>query len=86
MPTAADKCQPVEKRMSISFPKYIGGVEAHDPIAIVCVPVDWRIIKGVTPLNEGANRVWMRNCNGADAAQQTDSFHGGIVDQTNAIP
>ena len=62
-----DQGQATQDMTGFALPEYKGGIGAHDPLAIVDVPVNGRVIEGLTSIRPasrpyaGATRQW-RGC------------------------
>src|SRR6266496_3851573 len=88
MTAAIDQGHAIPKRKRCSFPKLNArsrGRGTHDPLTISSVQKYLRI-KALGPINHCRVKVWMRDCNGAEAAARVDFGSGLIVQESNAVP
>src|SRR6266496_4173304 len=88
MTAAIDQGHAIPKRKRCSFPKLNArsrGRGRHDPLTISSVQKYLRI-KALGPINHCRVKVWMRDCNGAEAAARVDFGSGLIVQESNAVP
>src|SRR5438034_1169240 len=85
MSAAIDQGHAIPKRKRCSFPKLNARTFAHDPLTISSVQKYLRI-KALGPINHCRVKVWMRDCNGAEAAARVDFGSGLIVQESNAVP